>query len=389
VPRPKSISASSIDSFVGCEMRWAAESTGRVSVNSPPGLFGTALHAALDKYIEKMYDADGMLLPEAGGGHVSELLLNLWAASCGHHLGWGSDYEPEGRDLLERWMQTRTLPPQVLSREVKEQFEIEPEGFPGETQKVTYIVDRVDMVDGAVKVIDYKSQYLDVNPASMRRLVQPALYACAMRRKYGVTEVEVEYDMLRYQPVSVFYSAPQMDAFEVFLSQIAGRMWSLGEPRETLNSKCRYCPRKGVCKTLLSATDIGWTPAMPLEEVVALHEQLKDAVKGIEALLGEVDTVLLEEVRRSEEGTVDLDRFTLGAKSKTTVRYDPEVVLRVIGDEAVQFMSVSKTALDKELNRKRNPRFTPDEVETIKSLAQVSRGEPYVTVTPKTPVDGE
>lgn len=389
--RPRTVSASSIKSFLGCEKRYAAETSGRVSVNSAPGLFGTALHAALDKYIEKMTDSDGFVLPEAGGEHNPSLLMDLWTASCAVHVGWGSDYMEEGRTLLTKWLATRPLPPRVLSREVKKSFDIEVPGY-GEKQPVTWILDRLDLhPDGTYEVIDYKSQWLDVNSTAMRKLVQPALYASAVRREYGAEQVAVTYDLLRYEPTTIYYTASQIDEFDAFLAAVVKRIWDLPaeDARETLNYDCRYCPRKAGCATLLNASEIGWTPTMSLEEIAALHDNLKGAAKGIESLLAEVDALLLEEVRKAEDGTVELDGYTLSARSKTTVKYDPEVVFRALGDEAVQYMTVSKTALDKELNRKKNPRYTPEEIDQIKDLAIVSRGEPYVTVVPKAPVDGE
>src|SRR5688572_25349821 len=100
--RPRSISATSLDSYEGCPKRFAAEiAIGRINTDSAPGKFGTALHAALDKYIEKLY-ATGV-----PAEHDKDLLMDLWTAASNHYLGFGTDYYTEGQEMLENWVATR------------------------------------------------------------------------------------------------------------------------------------------------------------------------------------------------------------------------------------------------------------------------------------------
>lgn len=388
---PKTVSATSLESFLGCPARYAMEQENRLSVESPPGLFGTALHAALDDYIEALYQPDRTPLP-----HDVEMLLNMWNYVADNMLPWGSDYREEGADILRKWVRTRELPHEVVEREQKKTFDLaipDIDGVAQEPQPVTYIIDRLDRLpDGTWEIIDYKSQYLNLNPSGMRRLIQPALYASAVRREHGITtgQIAVTYDLLRYEPVTIYFTQDQIDEFDRFLTSLVMRIRAT-EPdaaREKLNSKCRYCPRKAVCATLTKAADVYWTPTMDLSELAAIREGLKDATKGIDALVEEIDEVLLNEVKRSESNHVDLPLYELSAKVTPRTSYDPEVLLRTVGPAAVEFLSVGKTVLDKEIGRKKNNRFTPEEIQVIKDSARVTYGEPKVVVTPKTPLDG-
>jgi RecB family exonuclease len=385
--RPNTVSASSLKSFLGCERRYVAETEHRLRIDSEPGRFGTTLHSTLDRYIETQYGiVEGT---EVHAWHDPELLLDLWHVEANAQLDFGSDYIEEGAELLRRWANTRPLPHRVIQREEKKTFDL-PVGE--DVQKVTYIIDRLDQhEDGAIEVIDYKSQYLRVNGDAMRKMMQPALYASAVRREFGVDEVIVTYDLLRYEPVSIILGKRDIDAFDAYLTSVVERIHALQpeNAKEKLNGECRYCPLKSSCSTLRSAVSIGWTPTMPAQELAAIHEDLKNAKKGIEALLEEVDAALLADVQRSEHGVADVGDFVLGMGAKPTTKYDPEVLLRTVGPEAVKYMSVGKTALDKELNRKRNNIFSEDEIAAIKAAAVTTYGQPYVTVTPKNPMDVE
>ena len=65
------------------------------------------------------------------------------------------------------------------------------------------------------------------------------------------------------------------------------------------------------------------------------------------------------------------------------MKYDPEVVLRVLGDDALAYLQVGKTALDHELFRKRNNRWTPEQRSAVLDMAQETYGEPSLKIEPR------
>lgn len=387
--RPRTLSASSLDSYAGCPARFEAEMS-KLRNESAPGIFGTAVHAALDEYIDVLYfqTGDG----QDGGamqlGHDPELLLDkIWPSVSDDALGLHSEWIHTGKDMLTRWLATRPLPFRVLSREVKESFDLVVPGY-GEVQPVTYICDRVDQrEDGTIEIIDYKTQWANVSPTKMYELVQPGLYAAAIRRKYGETPIFVTYDMLRYDMVSVPYTDTDIDGIERFLGAQAKKIWDDNEPQERINAKCPFCPRKAVCQTLLSAEEIGWTPTLPIETLIEIRDQVTSRTKALKQLITDIDDVILAKFEADHTNVFDAGKYIAQAAVRRNEIYDPEVVLRVLGDDAIPYLKVGKTALDKELKRRKGGRFTPEQADEIRSLAQVSYGEPYVTVESKGPVD--
>lgn len=387
--RPRTLSASSLDSYAGCPARFEAEMA-RLRNDSEPGIFGTAIHTALDEYIDLLYfqTGDG----QDGGamqlGHDHELLLDkIWPSVCDQSLGMKSEWIETGVTMLTHWLHTRPLPYRVLSREVKESFDLVVPGY-GEVQPVTYICDRVDQrEDGTIEIIDYKTQWANVSPTKMYQLIQPGLYAAALRRKYGETPLFVTYDMLRYDMVSVPFTDTDIDGVERFLGAQAKIIWDDDEPQEKINPKCSFCPRKGVCETLQTATEIGWTPTLPIEALIEIRDQVKNREKALKQLIIDIDDVILAKFEAEQNNVFDTGKYIAQAAVKRNEVYDPEVVLRVLGDDAIPYLKVGKTALDRELKRKRGGRFTPEQADEIRSLAQVTYGEPYVTVEAKGPVD--
>lgn len=376
--KPRTISATSVESYVGCPKRFLAELKRVYTTPGGPSAFGTAIHATLDKYIENTFDAEGR--PRVTE-HDLDLLLTIWEAASAVYLGWGNDYEDEGREMLINWAATRRLPQKVVSREIKNYFDLEVPDTGGGIQKVTYICDRVDEIDGVLEVIDYKTQWENLDPSKMRRLIQPPLYALAMRKQYGVEQVAVTFDLTRYSPVTVIYNSREMDRFERYLGEVTKRMWEEENPKEQVNKGCKYCVRKGICGSLARAAEHSMPTTLDVVELAALKQTAKDAGKAFENLIAEIDEVLLHTMRVEDTDLIDTGDHTVKANIKTYTDYSPEVVHRVLGDDALSYMKVQKGALDKALKDKTG-RFSPAQAAEIWDLANKSYGNPTIEVTP-------
>lgn len=371
----KSLSASSIKSYLGCPKRFLAEQV-RVGADSVPGRFGTAIHLTLDRYFA---------ITEEAREHDGVLLAEMWTSVCNAFLGLDAgDYLDTGHEFLARYVATRPYPAKVLSREVKESFEITTES--GEAVRINYICDRVDEdASGMVEVIDYKTQWARVTPEEMRKLVQPGLYAVAMRRKYGVSQVRVTYEMLRQDPINVstVYNDADMDRIERLLADVAQRILDDLDPAEKLNPECVYCIRKGVCDTLRKATELGWTPTLPIEKLVERRAEIKSAVKAQEQMLTEIDEVIIGHLRAENVSHDDIGEYTVSVSVSKRGSYDPIGVFTVLGEAAIPYMKVQKTALDKVLKRKRDNPFTEEERVAIEAFLSTEFGEPTVKVEKK------
>lgn len=367
-----SLSASSISSYLGCPKRFLAEQV-RVRPGSAPGDFGTAVHTSLEWLLK--------ICTENPSLYTAETAREIWTTVHNKTLGYESDYFDTGTEMMDRFVATRPLPAKMLSQEVKEAFFVTTED--GSEVRINYIIDMVEEPEpGKIKVVDWKTQWAWVSPAGMRSLIQPILYAAAARRKYGVGEVEVEYVLLRHEPmdVSVTFDSYQMDTFERFLADIAQQILDDTDAREKLNDKCNFCLRKAVCGTLAKAIDLEWTPTLPLETLVERREQAIAAEKASKQLVNEIDEVLLAHLRTNNVPQDDIGEFTVSASARRTGAYDPVVVYEILGPSALPYMKVGKTALDKEVKRRRGGIIPPEQRDALVESINYTYGEPTVKV---------
>lgn len=375
--RIKTLSATSLKSYEGCPKRWLAEQT-RVRLDSAPGSFGTAVHAALDWTIKIAVEA----------GKIDHVLAKeVWETVHDKYLGLDAGYADEGWEQIEGYLHRLDAPPPMISAEVKEFFIVTTED--GTEVKVNYICDRIDggVEPPSVRVIDYKTQFAMVTPESMRGMIQPNLYAVAMRRKYECDEVEVVYEMLRHHTaVSVVFSKEDMDRTERYLKNVAQQILDDESPVEKLNSDCVWCIRKSVCGTLAKAADLGWTATMPLEKLVERRAEAQAAMKATEYLVDEIDAVLMAHMREADVYSDDIGDYTVRLDVRKTGAYDPVVVYGVLGTGALKYMKVGKTALDKDLKKKSGP-YSPEERAEIENGLTVTYGEPKVKVEKRGSVD--
>lgn len=368
----RTLSATRIKSYEGCPKRMLAEMS--VKTSSAPGDFGTALHAALE-WFHKIAADD----PEQYG---LALLQEIWTDVCHKYLGWGSEYYETGTGLLERYIEEHPDLPNVVSQEVKETFPITTED--GTHIDVTYIIDRVDAdpVYG-YRVIDYKSQYGRVSPDDMRSMIQPFLYACAVRRKYGITgPIPVDYIMLRQTPqdVGIVISQADMDRFEKYLLVKAQEILDDDDPREKLNAECGFCIRKAVCSSWSKATEAGWSPTLPLETLAAKHSEAKAAEKAAKTLADEIDTAIMAKMRHDKTYVAEAGDYEIKVTLPITRAYDPTGVFRILGESALPYMKVGKTVLDKEVNRKRGGMFSDEEKTALKNVLVTTEGQPGLKI---------
>lgn len=349
----------------------------QVRTSSAPGDFGTAIHATLEWFHKIVEDS-----PES---YTLDMLLELWLTISNKYLGFENDYRDTGTDLLTGYLEQHPTPPIVVSQEIKESFPITTKD--GTEIQVTYIIDRVDKVDGAYEIIDYKTQYGYVAPDNMREMIQPFLYACAIRRKYDVHRIPVTYIMLRQDPqnVTIVVTDADMDRTERYLCDIAQRILDDERPVERLNSECGFCIRKAVCGAWKNAAEAGWSPTMELGPMVSKYAEAKDAAKAAETLAEEIQKALLARLRQDKVYEAEVDGYEIKVKMSKRGKYDTQGVFGVLGESALPFMTVGKTALDGEMKRKRGNIFTDYEREKIAETLSVTTGEPKIEVVKVAP----
>ncbi|MDP9012834.1 MAG: PD-(D/E)XK nuclease family protein [Pseudomonadota bacterium] len=373
----RTLSATRIKSYEGCPKRMLAEMA--VKTSSKPGDFGSALHAALE-WFHKL----------TGEGEVAynwDELCVIWHHVCAKYLGWMDDkdevgYLYVGERLLAGYLDEHPEPPEIISQEVREEFTIT---TPDGTEiGITYIMDRLDKHPTyGYSIIDYKSQYGRMSPDDMRKATQPFLYACAVRRKYGVTgDIPVVFVMLRQDPqdVGIIVTQADMDRFEAYLADVAQQILDDDDPREKLNAECGYCIRKSVCGAWQKAIEAGWAPTMDLPDLAAKLAEAKYAEKCAKELAGEINEVVLAKMKEAHLYEVEAGDYDIKVTLPKTGAYDPIGVHRILGDEAMPYMKVGKTALDKEVNRKGAGKFTEEEKAELRNTLSYTDGAPGIKI---------
>jgi putative RecB family exonuclease len=204
----------------------------RTSLTAPSAL-GGSLHRALAAY----YARDGSTL---------EQLLDLYEESW-LHMGFETpqeqaEYHARGAKILRRyWALEEGRRSRILFVEKEFRFPLGPYVVRG-------IVDRVDeRPDGAIEVIDYKSQQEPQAEEEVRRNRQLQIYGLACRRALGLTPSALTMLYLsKPLAVSVPYEASLEPELESLLTSTAEKM--AGGRFEPDTRHCPVCPFRNSCE---------------------------------------------------------------------------------------------------------------------------------------------
>lgn len=388
---PRSLSASALQVAEMCIARYHAENILRAErpANTAASL-GTAVHWALEMYVKAVYiDKTKPQSPDA--------LLGLFRIAFANEFGTfdtdSNDYR-DGVDMLKTWY-ARTTPllatRKVISCEEKRNFPVKTSV--GDIP-FNYIWDRFDQLDDEgfeFEVVDYKSIRMGFGPEELKNKIQARCYGLAAQiRQPQAKRIWVRFDLLRHDSVAVVFTREQNAATWEYLKRSAEKIiaTSPDELVESLNPECKWCVRKLVCKALQSHV-AGGGPLDVSYEMFDLRANLEYQKKGLEVLIRELDEVILREAEAQDtlEFETELNRLSVGWQNRRTV--DPERVLMVVGHDLFEKYDgplMNYTSFNKLL---KDSRVTPAMKDQLKSLVYVKRGEPYIKVAPRNPIDGD
>ena len=378
---PKTISASAIETFESCEARYKAAYIDRIpEVSGNAAALGTVCHAALERFI-----VDGLHL---SGGTLADLHALFEEAWWDEFSSKDPDMYKAGKEMLKNWFDRNQdwSYRKVLMAEVKERFPLKL--LDGSEILVTYIWDRCDQRDnGDIEVVDYKSYGSPLPVDVLKERIQPRLYALAAYIRFkdqNPSRIWVTYDLLRYDEISVAFTREECIETWNYLQRVAARILASDGTKETINSTCRWCVRKGTCETLQKhALGGGMLGVDTIEQAIEKRAVADSAAKALYGERDELDEFIL---RTYEEEMIDpktpiiTDNFqaTLGAKRKRT--FDSERIAKVIGPEVMtKYGSLTLKAIDDML---KTDDLTGDQKKEIISLIKKGIGAPYVVTKP-------
>lgn len=375
--------------------RYKAENIERAPRGSggDAAMLGTSVHGALEQYVQMVY-IDKTQQPDL------QLLKVLYLKSY-RDVFDTTDIETvwytDGLQMIEDWF-VRTVFEgfDVISCEIKETFDVtvpDSSGTPV-TVPFNYVWDRVDRMDnGAIRVVDYKSQRWAWSPDQLRKKPQARLYGLAAQIKWpDAEEIWVEFDFLRHGDLAVVgvrYTKEDNKATWLWLKSLLKRIVDIPDTQpyeelERINDDCRWCVRKASCSALKRNADVGGTMGLPLPELIDRRAQADLQIKALKILLEESDRLIEAAAKNSDSMELRTDQtiVTFGQKNFRSV--DADRVEKILGPDlwaSYGTKSITMGNIDA-LLKKSNKTLTDEQKRDLKSVIAQNKGEPYVVTKP-------
>lgn len=384
---PKSLSASALQVAESCPARYHAEYILRASrPQNNAAALGTTVHAALEWYVKAVY-LEGT--KQESLSYLLELFRMHFAAEFATFDTDSEEYK-DGVDMLTRWFgRTKFDDRTVVSCEVKTSFPI-----PTSIGDIpfNYIWDRFDQIgDDEYEVVDYKSIRVGFGPSELRNKIQARIYSLMARiLKPNAKRIWVTFDLLRHEgPVSIVFTRDDDAATWNYLLDMAEKIIATPDTDlpETLNNECRWCVRKVSCGALMSNTKGGGSLDKPAEELIDIRAMIEYQKKAIEEAAREIDKIIMEDALRDDRAVYESKDNVLQVSWSSRRAVDPERVLQAVGARLfdkydgplMTYTTFSKLLKDKEVDAEMRER--------LKALVYSKRGEPYLKVSPRNPID--
>lgn len=369
VPR---LSASSIDTFEGCEARFYATYVDKgAEISGDAAIGGTTVHEALDEIVNSgiIHDMATFTLKacyDIYNKHAARHRLRADQIKVGHHM-------------IKTWHDYHMLYgfETILSTEVKETFTLTHPVLG--SIPVTYIFDRADWSDQmqSLKIVDYKSFAAPMAVDELYRKVQVRIYALAGAIQYkhlNPMAIWVEYWLLRYGPIAVAFSRDDNLATWKYLQDVWERIEASDGTVETINNGCRWCIRKTSCEALKRHVGAGGILGLGPERIARELADTKNRISALNGLKTDLEDALSDFLDENDT-TEFMFETGVSVSLKPTKRRDIDGAnaAAVLGPElTAHYGTIGVTVLDKIL--KDEPSLTDDQRHKLKLLINQKPG---------------
>jgi RecB family exonuclease len=370
---PRTLSASSIQKYLACPAGWKAEYIeGARMPSGSAAAIGTVCHTCFEVWVK-----DGHYM--AGHSNPKSVMKAIYDEAYWSEFADASRYD-DGLDMVNKWLLRQNWDGRtVISTESKEHFDIPTTAGP---IAFTYIMDRLDMLDGGTpEIVDYKSLSQPVQPQDLKNKPQCRIYALAVQLKYPEADkVWMTFDMLRFDaPISIVFTKEENRATWTWLCAMAQKIVDDDTALETLNDECRWCVRKSVCKKLQAHADAGGPLAItdPVD-AAARHYDISRQIKALSVHQDELTSFLLDHMKRADAIEDELG----GRKVLVTVSarraVDDDRLRAVIGNELMaKYGAMTMKKLDAMMA---GDELDPDMKAEVKKLISRNFGDPSIRV---------
>jgi len=234
-----------IDDYLTCPLKYKFAHLIRPPVPRPPTvMYGSALHTAVQAFLRQKMTGKPMPLDQ-----LMQVFQNAWVND-----GFLSREHEErrlaaGRETLRRFFQNEEASV-IVPAAVEKGFKFFNDSGP-ESAKVTGRWDRIDEVDGEVRVIDYKSSNVQSQKKAdeeTRKSLQLSLYALAYRKQYGKIPDGVELHFLESGRVGRAKKTEEdLEKTAAAIRKVYSGIRSGDFSARPSYMACRYCAYQNIC----------------------------------------------------------------------------------------------------------------------------------------------
>lgn len=369
----RSLSASSAAVYELCPSRYEYEYADRHG--SPSGdaaNLGTACHYAFQTWVEAEYHK---YPPPNPATKINQLFDAKY-----DQLFSDDRRRREGHTLCQKWLKRQDWRGRtVLSTEAKGEFQLNTSLGP---IPFRYIRDRVDLHDdGDVEVIDYKSVVMPVSAEELRLRIQSRAYALVTWLEHPTARrIWVTFDLLRYEPIGIVFTAEECEATLGYLHLLAERIIADTAPEETINEQCRFCSKKTACCALRNIMD-GHVPdprTATAEDLLVMRARLDSAKGAIANMLSDYDDEIRRLIEATDEDTLEAGDYVASLTAPKRRVVDVERLSALLTpEEFARLASVNVGGVDDLL---RDGNLEPSLASQVRQTMVWRHGSPTVKV---------
>ncbi len=376
---PKSLSASAIATFAGCEARYKAEYIDRVpDIDGDAALLGTTCHSALEDFVSS---------GEAQAGAPLKVLEDHFTRHYWTNFST-DDRLAEGLGLMKRWHKRQDWTDiMVISTEVKECILI-----PTSAGDIpfNFIIDRMDLNErlGDVIVVDYKSNWVPMTHDDLRSSPQPQFYGLVTRFKFpDVERIWVKFDFLRHEPIGILVTKEDNRNAWEYLKGVAERIIESDGTKETINKDCVWCVRAHTCKSMQENIAGGGVMAVASDIPAAAkrHHELTIAAKMVKKMLDDVDGIITAHMEHEGMTEFETDEVSVSLSAGRRRVVDGPIVAKIVGAET--YSKYADIGIGKVEELIKEEPLTPEQATAVESNIHWRFNRVGVKVKPKGPID--
>ena len=370
----------------GSKDAFTAKMVGEHRHNMQAARNGTNIHNALEEWRRPNPKTGRVRRP------IFSKLMELYDKECAQNEVDFNVYE-DGKEMLTRWFSKRGVTTvKILDVEQSLGSHNAPFILPLGTPIFGFIDLVVEHDDGAIELIDYKSQRKPIKQEEADSDIQAGIYLAVASEIWPNRPLRFTFDLLRYGTMTTVWSDSKIESFKTWLHGQYTWLTSLTDPQPTIGNGCKWCPYIELCPTAQDLIQngswdlvVGDDPTeLDRDEMLTTLAAVKAAKSILDKKQREMTQTIKDEWFDSVAGgdTLTTDNWKVSFDDKTRTEFIPSEVQRLVPPSVFgQMVGLTKTAVERVL-----PILPEDVAEDIRRSAIV---KPFRTLNIRRNSDGD